>query len=103
MTRTLLSIEKEILKKEYAKSPLGIAERKITKFYDDLIAKKEALPEPIAKQVYDIRDENEKKTEKYIDDRVKIDKETIDEFLLESMTKELEIINKYNDNITNSK
>ena len=92
MGKSLLTIEKEIIRKEYQKSPLGIAEKKLRTFYDGLIIKKEVLAEDIAKRVYDIRVENEKRTEEYIETRLKLDREAVDNFLLESMTKELDIL-----------
>lgn len=96
MSKTLLTIEKEIIKKEYEKSPLGIIEKELRKVYDGYTLTGTALPEDVAKQVYDIREENEKKTGEYIETRLKHDREAVDNLLLEAMTKELELLNNFN-------
>lgn len=96
MSKTALTIQKEIIKKEYEKSPLGIIEKKLRAFYDGLVGKGEKLPEDVAKQIYEIREMNEKRTENYIEERLKHDREAVDNFLLDAMTKEEEILNKYN-------
>lgn len=92
MSKSLLTIEKEYLKKEYEKSPLGIIEKKLRAFYDNLYVTGNKLDEETSKKVSDIRDENEKRVQEYIDTRLKLDREAVDSFLLESMTKELELI-----------
>jgi hypothetical protein len=94
---SVLTIHKEIEKKEYEKSPLGQLEKKLRKFYDSLVIKKKKLPENLAKEVYDLRTAHEKKYMDYLDERVKKDKEAIDVMLSEAFTKELEILKKYND------
>lgn len=91
----ILKIHKEIAKKEYAESALGKVERELTRIYDNLKITKSALPEEIAKQVYDIRDENEKWNLDYIERTNKEHREAIDAKLLEAMSKELEILNKH--------
>lgn len=95
MSKSVLTIEKEILKKEYEKSPLGQIEKKLRAFYDGMVTKGEVLPEEIAKKVYDIREENEKRTMEYVDDRLKQDRETVDNFLLDAMTREEEVLNNF--------
>lgn len=92
---TALSIQKDLLKREYANSPLGKVEREITKIYDSLKLKESQLPEDIAKQIYDIRDENEKWQLAYIERTNKEHKEAVDGKLLESMTKELDILKQH--------
>lgn len=95
MSKTALTIQKEIIKKEYEKSPLGLIEKKLRAFYDGLVVKNEKLPEDVAKEVYELRDMNEKRVENYIEERLKIDRETVDNFLLDVMTKEEQILNKH--------
>lgn len=90
-----LTIHKEIEKKAYAQSPLGKLERQLTKFYDGLKLSNKALPEDVAKQIYDIRDKHEKDQMDYIDMTLKRDKEANEKMLFDSFTKELEVINKY--------
>lgn len=96
MSKSALTIQKEIIKKEYEKSPLGLMEKELRAFYDSLVTKGEKLPEEFAKQVFDIREANEKRTMDYVDERLKIDREAVDGFLLESMTKEKEVLNSFN-------
>lgn len=97
---SILQIHKELEKKEYANSPVGKLEKQIRQFYDGLTTTGQKLPETVAKQVYDLRDENEKKHKEYIDYTLKRDKEAVDDLLINSFTKELEILNnwKQNDN-----
>lgn len=95
MATSILTIHKEIAKKEYAASPLGKTERALTKIYDDLKLKNGSLPESVAKQIYDIRDTNEKWNLAYIERTNKEHREAIDAKLLEAMSKELEILNKH--------
>lgn len=90
-----LSIHKEIEKKAYAESPLGKAEREITKVYDSLTLSGKKLPEDVSKQIYDLRDENEKWQLAYIERTNREHKEAINNKLLESMTKELEILKQH--------
>jgi hypothetical protein len=94
MSKSVLTIHKEIERKEYAASSLGKLEKVIGEIYREMQLKKEALPENIAKEVYDIREENEKWQMQYIDDRLKADREAVDSKLLESMTRELAILEK---------
>lgn len=95
MAKSLLTIHKEILKKEHAKSPLGILEKNIGDFYSKMQRDRKQLPEDIAEKIYNIRDANEKNVMAYIEASQKRDKENVDEILLHSMTKEWEIINAY--------
>jgi len=95
MSKSILTIHKEILKKEYAHSPLGKLEKQLGDFYTEMQRKKEKLPEEIAEQIYNIRDENEKAMMKYVEDSQKRDKEEVDKLLFGAMSKEMEIINKY--------
>mgnify|MGYP001609316727 CR=1 FL=1 len=92
---TALSIHKEIEKKKYAESPIGLKEKSLRKIYDSLTLKNEKLPEEVAKKVYDVRDENEKWQMEYIRKTNLEHKEAVDAKLLESMTKELDILNAY--------
>lgn len=96
MGKSILTIHKEIEKQAHAKSPLGQLEKKLRTFYDSMVMKREKLPEHLAKEIYNIREENEKRTMEYIDERLKKDRDAVDEFLMDAMTRELEIINKYN-------
>ncbi len=95
MSKSILTIEKEILKKEHEKTPLGIIEKDLRKFYDGLVTTGQKLPEDIAEQVYRIREGNEKTVGDYVETRLKLDKQAVDDFLLEAMTKELEILNNF--------
>lgn len=95
MSKSILTIHKEMEKKEYAKSPLGKVEKELGQIYDAMRLKNEALPEDIAKQIYDVRDDNEKWQMKYIEDRLKADREAVDAKLLESMSSELDILQKH--------
>jgi len=95
MSKSALTIHKEILKKEYAESPLGKIERELTKIYDGMKLSGQALPEDVAKDIFDVRDENEKWQMNYIDERLKLDREAVDSKLLESMSKELDILQKH--------
>lgn len=96
MSKSNLTLYKEILKKEHESSELGIAEKKIRTFYDSLILKGERLPENLARLVYQIREENEQKQLDYIKASQQRDREAIDVMLLESFNKELEILSTYN-------
>lgn len=96
MSKGMLTLHKEILKKEYAESPLGKLEKKLRKFYDECkVYKKYELPEDIAEQIYNIREENEKEQLAYIDESQKRDREKVDEILFKSMSQEWEIINNF--------
>lgn len=92
---SILSIHKEIEKRKYAESDLGKAEKELGKIYDSLKIKNSKLPEDIAKKIYDIRDENEKWQTEYIERTNREHKEAVDGKLLESMTKELEILKSH--------
>lgn len=91
----VLSIHKELEKKQYAESPLGKAEREMTKIYDALKLSGKALSEDVAKKIYDVRDENEKWQLEYIERTNREHKEAVDGKLLESMTKELNILKEH--------
>lgn len=95
MGKTVLSIHKEIEKKRYAESPVGKMERELTKIYDSLKLKNQKLPEDIAEQVYNIRDENEKWHLDYIARMNRERSEAIEAKLLESFTKEVELLKKH--------
>lgn len=97
MSKSLLTIHREILKKEYDKSPLGIVEKKLKEFY----GKNKILPKHILKEISAIREENEKAQMKYIEDSQREDREAVDRMLLESMEKELSIINNYKNTAIN--
>lgn len=90
-----LTIHKEIQKAEYAKSPLGQLEKKLGKFYQDLLLKREKLPEDIAKKVYDIRDAHEKAQTQYIEDSQRRDREAVDAMLFDAMNKEWNLLEQY--------
>lgn len=91
----VLQLHKEIEKKEYANSPVGKLERQMTAFYDEMFLAKKALPEDVAKQIYDIRDENEKKHKEYIEYTLQRDRDAVNAILIDSFTRELEIINNW--------
>ena len=90
-----LTIQKEILKKEHDKTPNGIVEKKLRAIYDGLITKGEKLPEDICKDISDLRDIHENKQMDYLKERQRLDAIAVDKMLLETMTKELELIEKY--------
>lgn len=101
MTKSILTINKEIEKKAYLETPLGKVEKALRKFYDDLKLKNSKLPEDVAKQVYDIRDANEQAIKDYMDRSNKEHRESIDNFLLQAMSKELELVTNYQSTTTN--
>lgn len=90
-------------KREYAKTPLGITERKLTKIYDEMRLSNKSLPEDVSKKIYDIRNANEQAQKDYIDMTLKRDKKAVDDMLLESMTNELGILNNYLNQSTTKK
>ena len=93
--KSVTTLHRELLKKDYAASPLGIAEKKISKFYEDMVAKSQALPEEIAKKVYDIREANEKAQMDYIERSQRENREMVDSLLLDSFTKEIAVLEDY--------
>jgi type II secretory pathway component PulJ len=102
MSKSILTLHKEIEKAEYAKSPLGIVEKKLGKIYQDFRLKNDALPESVAKQVYDIREENEKWITQFTADNAEMIKklqvewrDEIDERLLKALSKELKIVEAF--------
>ena len=95
MAKSILTVHKEILKKDHAKSPLGILEKNIASFYQEMEKAGKKFPEDIAEKVYDVRDGNEKAVQKYIEDSQRRDREYVDNLLLEAMTKEWNIILSY--------
>ena len=90
-----MTIHKEIEKKEYAKSPLGIVERDLTKVYDELKIQGRKLPENLCREIYKIREDNEKWQMKFIEDSMIEQRKKVDEKLLESMTAELTLIKSH--------
>lgn len=92
MSKSILTLEKEVLKKEYAKSPLGIAEKKLRSLYDGYQLSGYRPVEETMKQVDEIRTENERRVQEYVDLRQKTDKEAIDDMLLEAFTKEITLL-----------
>lgn len=98
MSKSILTVHKEIQKKEYAKSPLGQLEKKLGNFYVEMERSKEKLPEDISKQIYDIRDNNEKSVMAYIEESNKRDREAVDNLLFEAMSKEWKLIEDYQSN-----
>jgi hypothetical protein len=95
MSKSGLTIHKEMQKKLYQESELGKVEREITKIYDNLTLKKQQLPEEISKKIFDIRDENEKWQLEYIERTNREHREAVDAKLLESMSKELDILKQH--------
>lgn len=95
MSKSVLTIHKEIEKKAYAESPLGKLEKEIGRIYDAFKIKNKKLPEDVAEKIYDIRDENEKWQLEYIERTNREHKEAIDAKLLDSMTRELNILKEY--------
>lgn len=91
----MMTIHKEIEKKEYEKSPLGLLEKRLRTAYDKLTLNKKQLPEDLAKQIYDIREKNEKDQMEYIDFRLVEDRKAVDAMLTDAFNKELEILEKY--------
>ena len=95
MSRSLISIHKEIEKKAYRETPLGKVEAEIGKIYSDLKAKGARLPESVCKEIFDIRTGNEKDQLAYIERTNREHKEAVDEMLLKAMSKELKVIKKH--------
>lgn len=93
--KSILNIHKEIIKKEYEKSPLGQMEKKLRRFYES----GEVLSEEAAKLIFDIRREHEKKQEEYIELTNKQHREETDKMLFDAWTKELAIIEKHHGEI----
>jgi hypothetical protein len=94
MSKSILTIHKEVEKKEYEKTPLGQAEKKLRAFYDEAYLKDNPIPEDILKQIDTIREEQAKKYDDYIQERMRIDKEWIDTELLNAMTREISLLEK---------
>lgn len=95
MSRSVISIHKEIEKEQHKKSPLGQVEAELGSIYNDLKAKNHVLPEVIAKQVYEIRDESEKAILAYIERTNREHKEANDAMLLSAMKRELKVLKKH--------
>lgn len=95
MSKSILTIHKEIYKKEYYKSPLGILEKKLGKFYEDMRRKKVEVPKETAQAIIKIREDNEKAQQDYIEESQKRDREKVDEILFNSMQAEWDIISKF--------
>mgnify|MGYP001610017802 CR=1 FL=1 len=93
--KSLLSIQKEMLKKEYDKTELGQLQKKIGKFYNQVKENQWILPDNLLKQVNDIRNENEKAQMEYIERTNREHREYLDQTLLESMSKEWSLLEKY--------
>lgn len=93
--KSILSIHKEILRKEYAKSPLGLLEKRLTQIHTLLMMNKHPIPEEIIEQINDIRDENEKQQLEYIERTEKENREAVDSMLQKSMEKEVELLENY--------
>lgn len=94
-----LTIQKELAKKEYEKTPVGIAEKKMRKLYDTIYLKKIEVPEDVLKQRDEVREKHEKKYGEYVEKATKRDKENwkndrdaVDKMLLESFTKEISLL-----------
>lgn len=97
MSKSILTIHKEIERKEWEKTPLGQLEKNIRQFYNRMSKNGKRLPEEVAKKVYEIRTENEKIQLEYIERTNREHKEFIDQSLLKSMGEEWELIKEYND------
>ena len=97
--KSLLTIEKEYLKKEYQKSPLGLVEKELNKVYDQLYLTNNKPTKEIIDSINKIREDNEKRVQEYVENRLKLDREAVDNFLLESMTEELGILTSYHKEI----
>lgn len=92
MSKSHLTIQKELIKEAYSKSPLGVMERRLNEIHDTLYLGGKEAPEDVLKEIDKIRTENEKKQIEYIEFRLKTDREVIDDMLLESMTKEVALL-----------
>lgn len=101
MSKSILTINKEIERKAYFETPLGKVEKALRKFYDELKLKSSKLPEDVAKQVYDIRDANEKAITEYMAKASKEHREAVDKLLFDAMSKELELVTNYQSTTTN--
>ena len=95
MGKSALTIHKEILKKEYEKTPLGQLEKKIRKFYNEVKLNRWILPDDLLKKISDIRNENEKAQLEYIERTNREHREYIDTTLFEAMSKEWTLLEKY--------
>lgn len=103
MGKSLLTIHKEIERKAYQESPLGKMEKKLRAFYDGVDLK--TIPEPSKEfvgQINAVRSQNEEDQmafNKTISERIRAieeeAREGVDKMLLDAMTKEWEIIDKY--------
>lgn len=97
MSKGVLTIHRELEKENYRKSPLGQLEKKLNSFYKRMKEEGKSLPENLAKEIYDIREAQEKAYENYVNERIVKDREAVDNLLMEAFNKELEIINKYDE------
>jgi uncharacterized protein YicC (UPF0701 family) len=95
MSKSVLTIHKEIEKAAYAKSPLGQIEKKLNKFYQEMKHSGKKLPEDISHKIFDIRDAHEKAQMEYIERTNREHREAVDAMLLEAMTKEFALISEY--------
>lgn len=100
MSKSILTIHKEMEKKAFSETEMGKLEKKLRTFYDNLVTKSTPLPEEYAKQIYDIRVNHEQKQMDYIKESQVRDAKAIDEMLMDAFTKEVAIIEDYQSNST---
>lgn len=92
MSKSVLTIHKEYIKAEYAKSPLGKLEKKLRAFYDKINLKQITLTQAEIDAINKIRTENEEWNTAYIERTEKEQREAVDAKLLEAFTAELKIL-----------
>lgn len=96
MPKSVTTIHREIQKREYAKSPLGLVEKELGEIINDLrTGKLPKLPEDISEKIYNIREQNEKVVPEYVKKRLQIDREYIDNLLFVAMSSELKILKEH--------
>ena len=91
MAKSNLTIHKEIEMEKHLATPLGQAEHKIKKFYDCVTE----LPKEFIAQVNAVRGRVETEVGAYVNERMKIDKDYIDDILLRAMTEEVNLLENY--------
>ncbi len=89
------TIHKEILKKDYAASPIGQLESKIGKIYEYFAKNKIRPPKDIVDRINAIRTKNEEDQMAYIEQSQRENREKVDELLSTAFTEELGVLETY--------
>lgn len=92
MGKSGLTIQKEIEKKAYAKTPLGQAEKKMRAFYMDVELGKLKLTDQDKEKINKIREDNEKWQMEYIERTNNEHRLAVDAKLLESFNEEIALL-----------